>query len=80
MRQQKDFTAQIAAVRYLSEPEYYEAGHYAITEFSVEEFSGGPLYVKRIRVPHHAPNIYYSEAFLIGLRGAVKKRYSRLVY
>jgi hypothetical protein len=80
MRQQKDFTAQIAAVRCLSEPEYYEAGHYAITEFNVEEFSGRVLYVTRKRIPHHAPNIYYSEAFVVGLRGAVKKKYSRLVY
>jgi hypothetical protein len=79
MRKQKDFTAQIAAARYLSEPCHHEIGHYDITEFSVEEFSGRVLFVTRKRVPRHAPILYYSEAFVVGLRGAVKQKYSYLV-
>lgn len=75
-RAQKDFTAQANVVRNFSVPNRMEQ-NYEITEFTVEDW-GKKIFVKRIRVPMHARGISYSEAFVVGPRGAVKTIYSNL--
>lgn len=76
-RTQRNFDAQIAAVRHLSVPNRWEQGNYEITEFTVEDWDT-VVFVKRIKQPLHAKSICYHEAFKVGLRGKVTTIYSTL--
>lgn len=77
-RQQKDFTGQMHAVQNLSVMNRHN-DNYELVEFSVEDW-GKEVFVKRTRVPMHARSLSYSEAFVVGPRGAVRQLYSNFVY